>query len=128
MRKHYADRVGIWLSSLCLIHCMLTPLILLGLPALSLFKFSESLHQALAVVLPVIALVAFIPGYRHHRRTNILWLAASGLMLIVGAALGAAALSPILEALITITGSLALVRAHWLNERLHRASHARESA
>lgn len=111
----FADQAGIWLSSLCLVHCLLTPFILLGLPALSLFKLSESLHEALAIILPAIALVAFVPGFRRHHQIRVLVLGAIGLLLIIGAALFNAQLAPALEALITISGSLLLVRAHVLN-------------
>jgi hypothetical protein len=147
-RAHWAsspwDQIGILLSAVCLIHCLITPILLL---VLSLMKINhqlpeiDGLHEVLAWVLPVIALISFIPGYRLHRDSRVFVYGAIGISLIIlGAQFHHAegfivsalnrlqAQSPLVhvagiqlqavmisETLITVLGSALLVRAHLLN-------------
>ena len=107
------DQAGIWCSFICLIHCALTPLVLLSLP--TLFLQEDRTHLLLATLLPVLALAAFIPGYRQHRNSSVLATGSAGVLLIWLALL---APKPYAEMALTMSGSLLLIRAHWLNRKL----------
>ena len=116
----WADRVGICLSTLCLIHCLLTPVIFLLLPALNFGFFHHQVHVVLFFVLPLVALVAFVPGYRRHRNLQVFAWALPGFALILAGILD---LQPIFgeeytEMVLSVAGSLFLIRAHLLNRRL----------
>lgn len=123
----WADRLGLCLSVACLIHCLATPVLLIALPSLSFLVVEhdhahglehghELLHQVLLVILPLLAVLAFIPGYRMHGKRQVFYWAFPG---IVALAIGVI-LAHDYAALatgITIFGSVLLVRAHLLNRK-----------
>lgn len=117
------DRAGIVLSALCLIHCLGAPLAILYLPALGLLLVpaEDGVHAVLAMVVPITALLAFVPGYRRHRNPRILYAASAGVSAIVFAAFllpedaDAAA-----ETLITALGGVLLIAAHLRNHAFCR--------
>lgn len=117
------DRAGIVLSALCLIHCLGAPLAILYLPALGLLlaPAEDGVHAVLATIVPITALLAFVPGYRRHRNPRILYAAGAG----VGAIVAAAFLLPekagtSAEALITAFGGVLLIAAHLRNHAFCR--------
>ena len=115
--KSWADQVGIFLSFLCVIHCMLTPVVLLCFPAvqaLTANRFHEGFHHVLLLILPIVALFAFYPGYRTHRRLDVFAWAVPGFILIASVALYFEE-STYFSTAISVAGSLCLVRSHWLN-------------
>jgi len=87
----YRDWVGIVASVGCAIHCAAMPFVLAFLPALGLsFLADEAFHQWMALICFVVALAAFIPGYRQHRRWLPGGIAVLGLVTITSASLGLA--------------------------------------
>lgn len=113
------DQAGIFLSAACVVHCVLTPFLLLLLPSLQAFSDSELTHQILAVVLPLVALFAFVPGYKQHRNPLIFGLGFLGLGFIVFAAIDPYGnLHGFREAIVTTLGSACLITAHLKNRKL----------
>lgn len=115
-----ADRLGICLSFICIVHCLLTPVLLLALPMMQVFEsYHGSLHLIFAFVIPLLALAAFVPGYRLHRDTRVLKMGLTGFVLIVcGIIIPHALEIEWLVPVITIPGSVFLIRAHLLNRNL----------
>lgn len=114
------DQVGIAGSLLCLVHCATTPLLVGYLSVASLsFLADEWIHKTLAVILLVIAAVAFLPGFRHHKKKSVLVVGVAGVLVLLtaGFALDHHA-SPPLEIGLTAFGSLLLLGAHTANWRL----------
>ncbi len=117
------DKLGIWLSGVCMIHCLLTPILLLLLPMFSLAK-SEWVHILLACVLPLITLAAFMPGYRRHHDKAVIALGVLGLVFIAFAAFDPLhLLNEITESMVTTFGSLSLISGHIRNRRLNACAH-----
>ncbi|MES2964135.1 MAG: MerC domain-containing protein [Bdellovibrionota bacterium] len=118
--RTWADRLGLCLSLLCLIHCILTPIMLLTIPSLVLLEEDhahEWLHRSLFAILPLLAIAAFIPGYRRHRDARVFYWGVPGLALLAtGVLVFEGQMGP--QALATIAGSLFLIRAHILNRHL----------
>jgi hypothetical protein len=114
----WADRVGVFLSAACAIHCLLTPFMILALPSLGLFELHHQFHETLLVILPLVALLAFIPGYLNHRDRRIFFWAAPGFALIASVAFLFEHTHDILPTIVSIAGSLCLIQAHLLNRRL----------
>ena len=114
------DRVGIAGSLLCVAHCAITPLVIGYLSVMGLeFLGDEIIHQILAICLLGIALLAFIPGFRHHKNRLILVAGGLGITLLVTASFFVEhLLSHGAELGLTIAGSLLLVGAHAANWRL----------
>ena len=117
------DKVGISLSSVCVAHCILTPIAFIALPALG-YAAGEHTHGfhwfMLALLLPV-ALVAFVRGYNHHRQILPLLLGVLGVALIVSAVTFIDAHDFMAKHLaVNILGSVLLLTGHIQNRRCHK--------
>ncbi len=111
------DRLGIAASALCLVHCLLFPVVAAALPTLGLsFAGEDAVDMALGVFIASIAVLAFVPGYRRHRRGSVPALAAVGLILLaLGVTAEAVWAYEIVGSVSTVSGSLMLIAAHMLN-------------
>lgn len=119
----WADRLGIWASALCVVHCLLTPVLLSLSPVLAhLLPGEESTHRSLAVLVALFGTVALLSGFRRHRRALVLLLMAAGLTLIAGAAwFGERLPDHWAEVLVTLCGSTFMIAAHRLNHTFCRS-------
>src|ERR1700728_4260667 len=80
------DALGIFASSLCLVHCLAMPLIIGFLPILGWgFLEGHRAHVILAFFVLTFALTALVPGYLRHRRRDILLMMLVGLSLVLSA-------------------------------------------
>lgn len=123
LRVRRWDSLGVVVSALCVVHCVGTPLLLGLLPAFGLaFLARDGFHQALAALVLAVAVLAFVPGYRTHRKPSVPVLGAIGIVLLGGAAF-APGLSVLGESVITAIGGTLLVAAHVLNRRLLSHQH-----
>ena len=85
----WRDFLGITASVACAIHCAAMPFVIGFLPALGLsFLADESFHKWMAGACFAIALAAFVPGWKRHRRCLPAAVAATGLMIVSTAAFG----------------------------------------
>ena len=83
----WTDWLGVTASIACAIHCAAMPFVAVFLPMLGLsFLMDDSFHQVMVVVCSSIAIAAFIPGFRRHRRLLPICVGAIGLSLISTAA------------------------------------------
>ena len=116
------DNLGITISSVCAIHCLLLPAIFLIAPYS--FLASHEFHEALIYFILPCALVAFILGCRKHKDTKVAVLGTLGIMLLGSALLlhdvhyGDQHSEEYITVLITICGSLLLVVSHMRNRKL----------
>ena len=79
----YRDWLGIAASVLCAIHCAAMPFVVGFLPLLGLsFLAESSFHKWMVGVCLVIAFLAFVPGWRRHRRLLPALIGLCGLILI----------------------------------------------
>jgi hypothetical protein len=113
------DRLGMGLSFLCAIHCLLTPIVILSLPILARYYLVHPLvHYGLALVLLPVGLLAFYAGLRHHRNYWVLILGIPGLFVVAVVPYLVHELSLNLnEPVLMVVGSLLLISAHWINRR-----------
>jgi uncharacterized membrane protein YfcA len=117
-----ADHLGIWASGLCVVHCLLTPILLSFSAVFAHFLPSEEkTHRVLAIVITAVGASALIRGYRNHRRPHVLILLAIGLTFIfAGAFWGDVLPAHWVEVLVTFTGSGFMIAAHRLNHTFCR--------
>ena len=67
-RAVWSDLAGMTASLGCAIHCATMPLVIGYLPSLGLtWIANEDFHKWMAVVCAIIALAAFVPGWRRHQ-------------------------------------------------------------
>lgn len=110
------DASAISLSGLCLVHCLLFPVVAMFLPALMFLSHAEWVHTAFLIFAVPMTSLALWSVHKHHPlpRTLIL-VAVLGLVCLAGGAFGWP--HEIWAEQITIAGSLLLVTAHIWNWR-----------
>lgn len=79
------DLAGIAASTLCALHCLLGPAVLVMAPAMGRFWTDPLTHWVIALVVGPVALLAVWRGSRVHGRRWLLHLAGLGVALIVAA-------------------------------------------
>jgi hypothetical protein len=114
------DNAAIALAGLCLVHCLLLPVIIVTLPLLAQFDATHFHAQMLIVVVPV-SLFAFTMGYRHHGNKAMIACGLAGIgILYVGGVVAHANLGLLADSVLTMAGSVVLAAAHFFNSRLTR--------
>lgn len=115
------DKLGVFLSSLCALHCLLTPFLLVAAPFLGEIFEQAWVHVALALFVAPVGLYAFISGYRHHKNKFLLAIGVLGVLLVVSALLINHEHGPHEHGFeldyLTVVGSLILVVAHLWNRK-----------
>jgi hypothetical protein len=112
------DALGMLVSLLCLVHCLVAPLLVAAVPALGLgFLAVDGVHVAFAIAVLLAAVAALIPGYRRHHRASVLALGAAGVFAVT---IGATVVGGLAETAITALGSGLLISAHVFNLRHSR--------
>ena len=119
----YLDRAAIWLSGLCLVHCLALPLAILLAPTLSHWveATETTTHWILFGIAIPISLVAFVQGYRRLRSKLTLLLGGLGLLLMLVAV--SHVFGRELEVALTVVGVTAVMFAHLRNLAGHQAPH-----
>ncbi len=116
----WADRSAIGVSTACLVHCLLLPLILILLPnSVALILESESFHLWLVMAALPLSGVALLMGCKTHGSRLVLLLGLLGLaFLLVSALAGHEYVAAATEKLLTAVGALFLIGAHIKNYQL----------
>jgi hypothetical protein len=120
LRRH-ADLAAATASGICLVHCLLIPITISLFPGMLPYLPGDVwFHRILSLGIVLLGVVAFVPGYRIHRRKSLLFLVAVGVALILTVAWSGKWLSAAMELALSIPGSLMLVTAHLLNRSFCR--------
>jgi hypothetical protein len=114
---HTLNKVGLWLSILCTIHCLAMPFLMTALPFLGQNFLSEKSEIYLIGISTILAVFLLIKDYRNHQNPLPLRLLSialvfnfSGLFLVKG----------IYEVLFNVIGALSMASAYWVNWNSHR--------
>ena len=114
------DRFAILLSGVCLVHCLIAPIVITLLPIFSLNTFVGELlfhNLMLWLILPTSILALFI-GCRKHRRWSIACTAALGILILVAVAyFGHDWFGLLGEKIATTVAGIILALSHYLNFR-----------
>jgi hypothetical protein len=109
------DKAAIGLSFACVVHCLLTPIAIVMLPALgSTFLKEEMFHYGILFLVLPTSLFALGLGCRKHKRLEILLIGLLFLVLI----LGEEAIGETGEKITTVAGTAIVGFAHLRNFRL----------
>lgn len=119
------DRFGVCASSLCLIHCLLTPLAVLFFPGVK-GLFTEDAHKVFAVVVVSSIAFAVYPHCRRHGHKDIIAFAAAGVGLILGAIFFEDAMPLSMHYILTTIGSVLLIWAHLKNIKVRHGNCSRD--
>ena len=66
--QNHWDQLGVGASFLCVLHCLFTPLLATALPILAATE--KQAHGTFAIAILLLGMLAFIPGYKKHKKTN----------------------------------------------------------
>jgi uncharacterized membrane protein YjjP (DUF1212 family) len=116
------DNLGITISSVCAIHCVLLPAIFIIAPYS--FLASHEFHEALIYFILPCAAIAFILGCRKHGDIKVAIMGTLGVMLLASSLLfhdifhAEEHSEELITVLITIAGSVMLILSHLRNRKL----------
>ncbi len=116
------DNLGITISSVCAIHCLLLPAIFLIAPYS--FIASHEFHETLIYFILPCALIAFVLGCRKHGDVRVAIMGSIGIILLALAVIlhetlhGDQHSDSLISVLITIMGSVILIFSHIRNRKL----------
>ena len=115
-----ADRKGVLLASLCLVHCVAGPVLLSFAGFASLINVSEKFEPLFLLGSAAMGGIALVPAYRKkHGRIACLAMFGSGLLCLLlrrRFALGTIAIEPVAAAI----GASLIIGAHLLNLRFSK--------
>lgn len=113
----WLDRLGVWASALCVVHCVLTPIVISASAVFAhLIPGEERIHRQLAILVSCLGAAAVANGVRKHRRYQVIGFVAAGLGCIWFAACQGDQLpSHASEVGVTMLGSGLMIAGHRLN-------------
>lgn len=119
------DKLGIGISGVCAIHCLLLPVAVAVLP---LWSFATVLHDWLhPVFILLIAPTVYYASKRSHFDRKITGVLSAGFFLIlIGWIFGHFLIGLLFETILTVLGSAVLVTGHWFNFRHHQVCEVRK--
>ena len=120
LAEGWGDRAAICFSSLCILHCLLLPLLLVAYPIGIVLTLSDEIFHQIMVFLAVpLSLVSLYVGYGHHKRNQVIVFGGIGLVILVlPLVVPHELISESGETWLTVSGALILCMAHVVNFRL----------
>ena len=82
------DRVGIWISAACAVHCMVMPVVLVIFPLLAWARWTRKADLTVFIGAACIGLFTCLLSLRHHREWAPLSLVVAGIVIYVSVQLG----------------------------------------
>ena len=118
--RPWSDKLAISLSFLCTLHCLLLPLLVALLPAVSTLAMdSEWFHYAMVLMVIPLSFFALTLGCKQHQQYRILFLGGLGVCLLITAVLFGHDLGgELAEKVLTVIGASFVALGHVLNFRL----------
>ncbi len=114
-----SDRIAMGLSFACVLHCFLTPSLLIFSYGVSSFTIeSELIHYMILLLTVPISILALTLGYKNHKSVSIFIAGVIGLLvLILAVIVGEAIFGDFGEKGLTLVGSTIVAYAHYSNYR-----------
>lgn len=114
----FMDIAGVFASTLCMIHCLLLPIVIAVMPFVAKPLMQHDwVHVGLAGFVLTFCLIAYIPGYLQHRDKRLIYVGVAGLTLVFFATFVARAWGEITEAVIITAGNTVIIFGHMLNRK-----------
>lgn len=118
------DKTAIGLSLVCSVHCLLLPVAMATLPALTASSLEDEwFHRALLVAVLPTSMIALTMGCRKHRHWRVAVLGLAGLVVLTATAyFGHEVLGETGEKLATLSAAALIAFGHFKNHALCRKS------
>lgn len=119
MMAKVLDRFGICVSGICVVHCIVTPIVIILFPALNTSHlFHDWFHLIFGTVVITSVLIAVYPHCNRHGHKDIVALALLGSISILFALFFGHDLNKYFEHGFTTLGSVLLITAHIKNMKV----------
>ena len=115
------DRLGIWLSAICAVHCAVVPVAQIFFPVLLMMKWirwGRAMDVVTIGVAVVFGLGGCLLGLRHHHNLVPLRLVMAGLLLNVIGRFGWRYLGPYVTPSLLVAGALVIAYGLWRDRQL----------
>jgi len=115
------DKVGMWLSGVCAIHCSVLPIMLaFGVGSSLGWMLSHEFEMIILIISLCVASYSLIEGYiKVHRNAKVILLAILGFALLV---IGHEITIQYLGATLSTLGGVSILISHFINFRLRNRS------
>lgn len=113
------DRIGIGISSICAIHCLILPVLISLLPLWGFTSFMHEWAHPLFIIL-LVPTIYYAARRSYYDRKIVGFLLTGLILVLVGWLAGHHWFGLLFETLVTMAGSIFLIAGHWLNYRHHR--------
>lgn len=121
--RAFLDRLGISASILCVIHCLVTPALVVFTPIVGQYFSHEWVHGIMIIVVFPVAIWALLSGFNKHREVRVLWLGGVGLLFMtLGMLISDHSVNQ--ESAFMIIAGICLATAHLVNLRSCRQTHS----
>lgn len=132
LTTQFVDKTAIAISSLCVAHCLIFPLLAIIIPSfVALGLTSESFHFWMVISVLPTSIYALTIGCKKHKKFSLIIAGALGLScLILALILGESMLGEWGEKALTLTGAIIIALAHVKNFKLcqqHKNCHCDSS-
>ncbi|RUO29606.1 MerC domain-containing protein [Aliidiomarina soli] len=126
MTKLSKDKIAMCLSALCICHCVLSPLLVVGLGTGLMLNWltGEWVHLVLIVPVALLVAISIVPGFVKYGRQRPFWFAGTGLMLMTISLL----VHGWLEVVLALIAGCLLFTGHFLNARASHCEHLAAAA
>ena len=124
------DRLGMWLSAICAVHCAVVPVLQTFLPVLMLMKWirwSRTMDIVTIGVAAIFGLGGCLLGLRHHRNFAPIRLVIAGLLLNITGRFGAVYLGPYVTPSLLVAGAMVMAYGLWRDRQLCRCTNPAHS-
>ncbi len=119
--NNFLDRMGIWASSLCALHCLLLPIMIPLIPYIGAsFVAQDWFERSILTISMVIGFWALLSGfYRYHRQIYPIYSLVLGGLIYWNKDMFGEAYEPFTIAV----GALLIIAAHIINFKLCKSCH-----
>ena len=112
------DKISIYISGFCLIHCLAFPILSVSIPFYGFFT-GNHFHEILLFLIIPISSFALYRGFKNHKNRRIISVGIiGGILVFLGATVLHNQANSSYELIITAIGSVLLALAHFNNNRV----------
>ncbi len=114
------DKFAISLSLACAIHCLVTPILLIALPSLTVLGLDdEAFHKAMVIIVVPTSVLSLFIGCKKHKHYQLYFYSFTGLaLLILALFLHDTFMGEYGEKIATLIGAGLIAYSHYRNFRL----------
>ena len=120
--KNKLDRIGIFSSILCAIHCAILPLFIIFIPSFFVSLFvNDYFEWCFLIISFIIGIISLCFGYKKHKSFKIFPFLSAGLILVLISKIlvhNYKHNAPLYLNILMILGGLLIAFSHYLNDKL----------